>query len=111
MPTGAGLSAPETEYSPRIIWTGGPVRWGKKLGCGDRFFRIRHGYAKSFVSNNHEFCFLGATETLRKTKPKAKRENTAAAEATERSRCAGSFGLGESPWREWPQPNEKAAAA
>jgi hypothetical protein len=42
-----------------------PVWWGKKLGCGGRFFASAVGYAKSFVSNNHEFCFLGDTETQR----------------------------------------------
>jgi hypothetical protein len=60
------------------------------------FFASAVGYAKSFFSNNHEFCFLGATEALRKTKSKAKRENTEGAEATE---AQSSESLGRSSWR------------
>src|ERR1035441_8818482 len=77
----------------RAFRLGGPVWWGKKLGCVGRFFGSGVGYANSFVSNSHKFCFLGATETLRKTKSKAKREHTEVAEATE---AQGSQGIGSS---------------
>jgi hypothetical protein len=43
----------------------------------------RGGHGKPFVSNNPPFCFLGATETRRKTKAKAKPESTEMAEVTE----------------------------
>ena len=80
------------------------------------FFASAVGYAKSFFSNNHEFCFLGATEALRKTKSKAKREHTEVAETTEaqgsrRSRRPRSYSLGKSPGREWPQPKRKDGVA
>ena len=44
---------------------------GRNSAAAADFFASAVGYAKSFVSNNHKFCFLGATETLRKTKSKA----------------------------------------
>jgi hypothetical protein len=43
----------------------------------------RGGHGKPFVSNNSPFCFLGVTETRRKTKAKARLEFTEVAEATE----------------------------
>jgi hypothetical protein len=42
-----------------------PVWWGKKQGCASRFLASVLGYAKSLVSNNHRFCFLGDTEAER----------------------------------------------
>ena len=45
---------------------GGQSGGGRNLAAATDFFASAVGYAKSFVSNNHEFCFLGDTETRRK---------------------------------------------
>jgi hypothetical protein len=56
---------------------------GGQSGGERNKMEARGSHGKPFVSNNSPFCFLGVTETRRKTKAKARLEFTEVAEATE----------------------------
>ena len=49
----------------RAFGLGGQSGGGRNLAAATDFFASAVGYAKSFVPNNHEFCFLGVTEARR----------------------------------------------
>src|ERR1019366_5051063 len=57
----------------RAFGLGGQSGGGRNLAAATDFFASAVGYAKSFVSNNHEFCFLGDTETRRKQRQRQSR--------------------------------------